>query len=90
MHVVSKDNFTMLMAASVGGLLSVVKQVIPHSMVDATVVSTHTSEGGYSALMYSSMPIHACLEESCPPIPHYLVLVRAHLEQCPGDLLKTV
>ena len=53
--MVSKDNFTMLMAASLGGLLSVVSQVMPHSMVDATVVSTHPSEGGYSALMYSSM-----------------------------------
>ena len=53
--MVSKDNFTMLMAASMGGLLSVVKQVMPHSMVNATVVVTHPSQGGYSALMYSSM-----------------------------------
>ena len=55
LHVVSTDNFTMLMAASVGGLLSVVEQVLPHSNVNATVVSTHPSQGGYSALMYSSM-----------------------------------
>ena len=49
----------MLMAASVGGLTSVVEQVLPHSTIDATVVSTHPSQGGYSALMYSSMQGHA-------------------------------
>ena len=48
----------MLMAASMGGLTSVVEQVLPHSTIDETVVSSHPSEGGYSALMYSSMHGH--------------------------------
>ena len=59
LHAVSKDNFTMLMAASVGGLLPIVEQVLPYSDVDAAVVSTHPARGGYSALMYASMQGHA-------------------------------
>ena len=59
LHVVSKDNFTMLMAASVGGLCWLVNQVLPHSIVDEMVISTHPGQGGYSALMYSSMQGHA-------------------------------
>eukprot|EP00966_Prymnesium_polylepis_P045190 1046856-Prymnesium_polylepis.1 len=33
--VVSKDNFTMLMAASYGGLVSVLNEVLPQSDLDA-------------------------------------------------------
>ena len=58
LEAVSKDNFTMLMAASYGGLLSVVTQVLPLSDIDAAVVSTHASQAGYTALMYASSNGH--------------------------------
>ena len=53
LEVVSKDNFTLLMAATCGGLVSVLTQVLPLSEIDAAVVSTHPTEAGYTALMYA-------------------------------------
>merc|ERR1712054_705303 len=41
LHNVSKDNFTMLMAASIGGLPWMVEHVLPHSLINATVTTTH-------------------------------------------------
>ena len=58
LHVVSTDNFTMLMAASLGGLLSMVERLLPLSAVDATVVATSMYQGGYSALMYGCKEGH--------------------------------
>lgn len=55
LQIASQDNFTMLMAASLGGLVSVVERVLPISDVNGQVVATHETQGGYSALMYSSM-----------------------------------
>ena len=63
LHMLSKDNFTVLMTVSYGGLASVVKRVLPHSVVKVTVVSTHASQGGYSALMYASMHGHSAVVE---------------------------
>ena len=63
LNAVSKDNFTMLMAASYGGLVSVIKQVLPLSEIDAAVVNTHETQAGYTALMYASEHGHdACVQ----------------------------
>ena len=43
----------MLMAATYGGLVSVLTQVLPLSEIDAAVVSTNPTEAGYTALMYA-------------------------------------
>lgn len=59
LHAVSKDNFTMLMAASFGGLAPLVERILPHSAIDAAVIATHAEQGGYTALMYASMQGHA-------------------------------
>ena len=51
----------MLMAASYGGLVSVVTRVLPLSEINAAVVSTHATQAGYTALMYASEHGHvAC------------------------------
>ena len=54
LEVVSSDNFTMLMAASVGGLNTVLERVLPRSDVDAAVVASHATQAGYTALMYAA------------------------------------
>jgi ankyrin repeat protein len=57
LKVVNIDNFTMLMAASLGGLTTVLERVLPQSDIDAAVVSSHAShatELGYTALMYAA------------------------------------
>ena len=52
LFVASKDNFTMLMAASLSGMLSMIEQVLPLSDLNATVVSTHDTQADFTALMY--------------------------------------
>ena len=44
----------MLMAASVGGLTTVLERVLPQLDADAAVVASHTSQAGYTALMYAA------------------------------------
>ena len=58
LQAVSKDNFTMLMAASVGGLLSILEKVLPQSDVNAAVVPFHAAQAGYTALMYAAQKGH--------------------------------
>jgi ankyrin repeat protein len=58
LHAKSKDNFTMLMAACLGGLVSITEKLIPLSNVDDAVVATHASQGGYTALMYACTQGH--------------------------------
>jgi ankyrin repeat protein len=50
----SIDNFTMLMAASLGGLATVLECVLPQSDIDAAVVASHATQAGYTALMYAA------------------------------------
>ena len=50
----SIDNFTMLMAASLGGLTTVLERVLPESDIDAAVVASHVTQAGYTALMYAA------------------------------------
>ncbi|KOO29539.1 ubox-containing protein [Chrysochromulina tobinii] len=54
LKVVSIDNFTMLMAASFGGLTTVLERVLPQSDIDAALVASHATEAGYTALMYAA------------------------------------
>ena len=54
LKVVSIDNFTMLMAASLGGLTTVLERVLPESDIDAAVVASHVTQAGYTALMYAA------------------------------------
>ena len=54
LKVVSINNFTMLMEASLGGLTTVLERVLPQSDIDATVVASHGTEAGYTALMYAA------------------------------------
>ena len=58
LQAVSKDNFTMLMAASFGGLLSILEKVLPQSDVNAAVVPFHATQAGYTALMYAAQKGH--------------------------------
>jgi ankyrin repeat protein len=58
LKVVSINNFTMLMAASIGGLTTVLERVLPQSDIDAAVVASpgasHATEAGYTALIYAA------------------------------------
>jgi len=44
----------MLMAASLGGLTTVLERVLPQSDIDAAVVASHATQAGYTALMYAA------------------------------------
>ena len=44
----------MLMAASFGGLTTVLERVLPQSDIDAALVASHATEAGYTALMYAA------------------------------------
>ena len=59
LNAVSKDNFTMLMAASCGGLVSVIKQVLPLSEIDAAGNVVKYAPGGNSRSMYDYEDVEA-------------------------------
>ena len=73
LDAVSKEGYTMLMAASHGGNLSMVEQLLPLSQVDATVADTDEEEAGFTALMYSCKKGH----ESCA---RALIAAKANIE----------
>ena len=58
-HAASKDNFTVLMAASLGGLDSLVTRLLPLSQIDAAVVASHPTQAGCTALTYAKQQGHA-------------------------------
>ena len=55
LKVVSIDNFTILMAASLGGLTTVCSNAFSRNRtLTRPVVATHVTEAGYTALMYAA------------------------------------